>query len=248
VQLEAQPDQKVLAADFVVPFAVTHDAAVATMREWLGRGFWRPGDLSEQALVVNMTAVYVPYWIFSATTHTYWTADTSHTPPGSRSGWYPLAGEHHGQHDGVVVGASGALTAAETAALCPFDLSPAVAPEQADLKSAIVEQFSVPRKYARPLARTLLESREAADCQSHYVPGRCRNLHVNVLVENLSSQPVLLPVWIMAYRYRGRLFRFLINGQSGRATGQAPTSTTKIVVAVAIAVALVLVILAMVAR
>ena len=69
------------------------------------------------------------------------------------------------------------------------------------------------------------------------VPGSRRNLHWNVLVEGLTSEPVLLPVWIMAYRFQGRLFRFLVNGQTGRASGEATISWAKIALAVAIAVA-----------
>jgi hypothetical protein len=58
---------------------------------------------------------------------------------------------------------------------------------------------------------------------------------------------VLLPVWIMAYRYRDVVFRFLVNGQSGKATGRAPTSWRKIAAAVAIGVGAVLLVVAIVA-
>jgi ABC-type Fe3+ transport system permease subunit len=46
---------------------------------------------------------------------------------------------------------------------------------------------------------------------------------------------VLLPVWSVAYRYREQVYRFLLNGQTGKATGQAPTSWQKVIIAVAIA-------------
>jgi len=32
----------------------------------------------------------------------------------------------------------------------------------------------------------------------------------------------------MAYRYRDQLYRFLVNGQTGRVTGQAPVSWKKV--------------------
>ena len=63
---------------------------------------------------------------------------------------------------------------------------------------------------------------------SKYVPGNCRNLKVNVRVEGLTGEPVLLPVWIMAYRYKDQVYRFLVNGQTGQCTGTAPTSYRKI--------------------
>ncbi|MBN2216111.1 MAG: hypothetical protein JW719_01915 [Pirellulales bacterium] len=246
VDLKQEQDRKILSPNRVVPFRVSREEAEAKLRASLGRGLFRPGDLSERAALVKMTPVYVPYWVFDATTHTYWTADTDRTPAGARGDWHPLAGEHHGQHRGLLVGASGALAAAETAKLCPFDLEAGVAPDAVDLDNVTVEQFAVPRKYARPLARAGLEQAEAAVCQAHYVPGRARNVHVNVLVEAQSSEPVLLPVWIMAYRYKDQIFRFLVNGQTGRATGTAPVSWLKIGVAVAVVAAAVLALAALI--
>ncbi len=241
-QLEKKPDAKEIVADAVVPFTITQDKAIADMRQWLGQGFWRPGDLAEQSAVVGMRRVYIPYWVFDAETHTYWTADSSRTPPGARASWFPVAGEHEGEYSGLLVGASGALTGAETAALYPFDLSAAVPPDKIDLENMIFERFTVPRKYARPLARQGLEAGEADACEQ-YVAGKCRNMRVNVRITNLASRPMLVPVWIMAYRYRDQVFRFIANGQTGKSAGQAPVSYQKIGVAVGIAAVVIAVIL-----
>ncbi|MCA9119101.1 MAG: hypothetical protein KDB11_02890 [Planctomycetales bacterium] len=238
-RLENKPDARSMAPARVVPLAVDASVAEATMRRWLGQGFWRPSDLAQQAAVTKMTAVFVPYWIFTARTFTYWTADSSHTPPGARGNWVPMSGEHRGSYSGLLVGASSVLTPGETSALCPFDLGRAVPTNQVDLENVIFEQFRVQRKYARPLARQGLESLERAAC-AEYVPGRNRNLKVNVRLEGLSSEPVLLPIWVMAYRYQNQVFRFLINGQTGKATGEAPTSWKKLFVAVMIVIAILL--------
>lgn len=236
VQLEDKGTGKVLSPDYVVPMTVSQDQAIAAMRKWLGQGMWRPGDLSQAAMVVTTRPVYVPYWVFAATTHTYWTADSSSTPAFARGNWCPVAGEHRGTHEGLLVGASGALTPAETAAICPYNLSAGLPPDQVDLTQATVEDFGLQRKYARPLARSGIEAREQQQCDALYVPGRSRNVHVNVKIEGMTSQPVLLPVWIMAYRYQDKVYRLLVNGQSGRVTGSAPTSTWKILGAIGLGV------------
>jgi hypothetical protein len=243
-QLDEKPDRRVLAPERVVPFAISRELAERIMQRWLGRGFWRPRDILQTALVTSMTPVFVPFWSFQATTDTNWTADTNELPPFSTGIWRPLFGEHQGQQNGVLVGASGVLTARETSALGNYDLSKGVLPYQADLDNITVEEFEVSRKYARPLAYQALEDRESATCDVLYVPGKCRNLHVNVRVTNMESEPVLLPVWIVAYRYRDRVFRFLVNGQTGQESGEAPTSWAKafmiagfVMAAVAIAVA-----------
>lgn len=243
VDMVPQKDAKILAPKRVIPFRLSRGEAVAAMRRWLGRGFFRPGNLSQRAAVVKMQPVYVPYWVFRANTHTYWTADSSRTPPGARGDWYPMSGENHCRHANLLIGASGALTPRETSEICPFDLAGGAPPEEVDLDNVTVEQFSLPRKYARPLARSGLEQREAATVAESDVPGRARNVHVNVRIESLSSEPVLLPVWIMAYRYNDRVYRFLVNGQSGRATGQAPISWLKVALIPAVILAVLLIVL-----
>lgn len=240
VRMVAQPDATTLAPQQVIPFQLDRDKAVTIMRNWLGRGFWRPGDLARQASVVTMVPVYVPYWVFRAHTFTYWTADSSQTPAGACGDWYPQAGEHRGEYTGMLVGASGALGPQETSAICPYDLTTGVPPDQIDLENITVERFTVPRKYARPLARQGLEQAESQTVQSQYVPGRTRNVHVNVRIEQMESEPVLLPVWIMAYRYGQRTHRLLINGQTGRATGTAPISWRKVFLAMLVVIVLVL--------
>ncbi len=239
VKLLEQPRQRTLAPELVVPFQINPSQAQQALLKWLSQGFWRPGDLTQQAQLIKIMPVYLPYWVFEARVHTYWTADTSCTPAGARADWYPISGENQGEYRNLLVGASGALSQEETQALCPFDLAKAVPPNKVDFSAVSVEPFALPRRHARPQARQSLEQLEYQACTA-LVPGRARNVHVNVLVTGMSSRPVLLPVWIMAYRYRDRVYRFLVNGQTGRCTGTAPISWWKVTLAGAF-VALVLV-------
>ena len=209
-KLEQSPDGRELAAQGVVPFLIDQPAAEAALTKWLGSSFWRPSDLANRAEITKIAPVYVPYWMFHARTRTYWSADTNHTPRGARGDWYPLTGHHQGDYRGVLISASSVLSPAETFSLLPFDLNQIVAPSEVDLENAIVEEFRAARKYARPLARSRIEELERDACAG-YVPGSSRNVKVNVLLDGLTSQPILLPVWIMAYRYKGEVYRFLLN-------------------------------------
>lgn len=239
-RLKVEKDAKVLAPEAVVPFATTREDAQAALKKFMGSSFWRPSDLAQVSVLTKITPVYVPYWVFSATAYTHWTADTDQTPPGARADWYPVSGEHTAQYDNVLVGASGALTPAETNDLCPFDLAQAVEPEEVDLENVVYEPFRVQKKYARPQAIHGFEEAERTACRT-LVPGTARNVHVAVRLEGLTSRPVLLPVWIMAYQYRRQTYRFLVNGQTGRHTGQAPFSYAKAAMVGGIAIAAVIV-------
>jgi hypothetical protein len=46
--------------------------------------------------------------------------------------------------------------------------------------------------------------------------------------DQVTFKHVLLPVWISSYRYKNKVFRFLVNGQSGKVKGERPYSIMKI--------------------
>ena len=50
---------------------------------------------------------------------------------------------------------------------------------------------------------------------------------------------ILLPVWMAAYKYSGKSYRFLVNGQTGEVQGERPWSVWKITFAVLGAVVLI---------
>jgi hypothetical protein len=248
-KMTSRPNARTLKPTGVVPFQIPHSQVESLLREWLSQGFWKPGDASQSSVISTVTQVYVPFWVFSATTETAWTADSSSVPMGARGNWRPLTGTHTGQYDGVLVGASGTLTPQEVREIAPFDLTQSVAPETLDLDNVIVEEFRVPRRDARMNAAALVESYEAGQSQQT-IPGTVRNLRVNVRIQNMRSVPLLLPIWIMVYQYREKPYRVLVNGQTGEVYGTAPFSYAKltgVIAAMFIGMLIIIVIAALIA-
>ncbi|MFM8978926.1 MAG: hypothetical protein ACKOSS_00450 [Planctomycetia bacterium] len=210
-----------------VPFAITEARAQEAFRGWLRKGWLRPTRLQQEARLTSMVPAYVPCWAFQAKTSTHWAADSSATPPGARADWCPVGGSSDGMVDGLLVVASGSLRQEEVNALEPWSLSGAVPYAREELEGTVVEDIGLSRRAARPHAMAAIEEAERTRCAAE-VPGRSRNVKVNVLVTDMGSEPVLLPVWIAAYRWRERSFRFVLNGETAKAIGQAPTSVLKV--------------------
>ena len=55
-----------------------------------------------------------------------------------------------------------------------------------------------------------------------------RNLTLATKLDNITWKHVLLPVWVAAYQYKGKSFRFLVNGETGEVSGESPLSWFKI--------------------
>jgi hypothetical protein len=223
-------------AEEVVPFAIDRAEATAAIRAWLGRGFWRPGDLAARARLTELRPVFLPYWCCDTTADVNWVADTNDTPAFADADWCPCGGAFQQTFTNLLVPASGGITPAELAAISPFDRSTVVPGGPEATRGAAVEEFAVGRQRARERLRQLVETL-ARDEAADRAPGSVRNVGVNLLVSGTVSRPTLLPVWIAAYRYRNRPYRVVQNGQTGALTGQAPTSWVKVGVALAIAVA-----------
>ena len=62
---------------------------------------------------------------------------------------------------------------------------------------------------------------------------------------NITFKHILLPVWVSAYRYEGKVYRFLVNARTGEINGDRPYSVAKIaltVIAIIAAVAVIAII------
>ena len=68
------------------------------------------------------------------------------------------------------------------------------------------------------------------------VPGDTqRNLQVRSRYQGRSFKHVLVPVWLVRYRYGSRDFQILANGYTGQVAGERPYSWVKIALAALLA-------------
>ena len=77
---------------------------------------------------------------------------------------------------------------------------------------------------------------------SRFMPGdRYRELRSDTHFENESSDLVLVPIWVLAARWREDKppLRVLVNGQTGAVHGDAPLSAAKIVLTILVVLVLI---------
>lgn len=234
--LREREDVRIPPPRLVIPFQLDQERAGAVFRDWLGRGIFRPGDLRSASKVTEMRGVYVPFWSFSVRCHIYWTADSDFTPPGARAEWAPHFGALATCYEHLLVPASGALSAYEIGKIGTWDLTRSVPYMPEIVRAVPAEAFSVTRKKARAQVVAELEKKVRTDCTPQVPGGRKRNLRTNPLYTGAEATPLLVPVWIFAYEYRGRTYRFLVNGQNGKAEGRAPVSPWRVLAALGLAV------------
>jgi hypothetical protein len=231
-------------AEAFLPFTVDAAEAQGALERFLSeRRFFRPGDLASAAALHSLRPMWWPAWAFSAGARVSWAADSD---AGSRrSRWAPHAGQVELTFREILVSASRGLTEDECERLeGHYRLGSAEGAPRGP-EEAQVERFDVTRSGARRQILAAVEAEAREQVERSHIPGRhFRNVHVAVVLSSLETKRYALPVYVLAYRYRDKLYRVVVHGQDASCVlGKAPVSVAKVVL---VAGAVLLVLLALV--
>jgi DNA-directed RNA polymerase subunit RPC12/RpoP len=231
-----------------LPFLVTEEEARAAMNRWLGRLWFAPSDLVQFARAGRrLQGIYVPYWTYDAETETEYTGqrgtiyyETARVPVvvnGKRQmttqqvakmRWQGKRGRVARNFDDVLVLGATSLPQRFTDAIAPWDLTALSAYEPRYLAGFRAEGYTVPVEEGYARAREIMNEAIAADVRRDIGGDGQRIGRLDTKVGRLTFKHVLLPVWMAAYRYGGKSYRFVINGRTGQVSGERPYSWIKI--------------------
>ncbi len=233
----------------IVPFQVDRRRAQDEFRRWVRKLWLAPNDLKRYAQSdAGLNGIYLPFWTYDCRTasdyrgergddyyvnESYETTNSrGETVVGTRqrkqTRWSPAAGHVDKFHDDVLVMASQTLPANILGAAARWNLKGLV-PYQPEFVSGFqAEAYQVGLREGYPIAKVTIDQ-QVADLVRRDIGGDQQRIHnVATQYSDIKFKHVLLPVWISAYRYRDKVFRFLINGQTGEVSGESPKSLWKI--------------------
>ncbi len=232
----------------VLPFQFEERAAHDAMNDWLGKLWFAPNGLKEYARKGRkMNGIYVPYWTYDADTKSRYQGERGTiyyvTETVMRDGkreqrqvqkirWSPASGRVKRWFDDVLVLASRALPKRYTDALEPWDLA-ALEPYTPEFLAGFqAEGYTVELQDGYDQARAHMDTVIRRDVAFDIGGDRQRIHQISTAVSDVTFKHILLPVWMAAYKYRGKSYRFVVNGQTGRVQGERPWSAWKIAAAV----------------
>ena len=228
----------------VLPFALEEGAARQAMIDWLGNLWFAPNGLTEYARKGRrLSGVYTPCWTFDADTKSAYRGQRGTVYETTRSvrrggkterittqevRWRPVSGRVSRFFDDVVVIASTALPPKFRPGVTHWDLT-ALEPYQPQYLAGFrAEAYTVDLEAAYVEAREIMDRQILRDIRFDIGGDRQRVDHVDTVVSDVTFKHILVPVWLAAYKYRGRSFRFVVNGQTGQVAGERPWSAWKL--------------------
>ncbi|SIO56463.1 hypothetical protein SAMN05444722_3608 [Rhodovulum sp. ES.010] len=232
----------------VLPFALEERDAHKAMTDWLGRLWFAPSRLRDYARKGRkMDGIYVPYWTFDADTRSRYSGARGtvyyETHTVVRNGkrqrvkvqkvrWTPVSGRVARFFDDILVLASASLPKRFTDGLQPWDLSELDPYRPEYLAGFRAEGYTVGLEDGFREARAYMDRVIRRDVKFDIGGDRQQIGALETQVSDVTFKHVLLPVWLAAYKYRGRTYRFVVNGRTGRVQGERPWSAWKIALAV----------------
>lgn len=234
----------------LLPFLVSREQATQAFHRWLRRLWFAPNAVKAFArLEGRLLGLYAPYWTYDASTLTRYTGqrgDNYTVKVGERIEhrirWRPASGTVSRRFDDVLVVGSESLPRELAEKLEPWDVKSLVPYAEEYLSGFLAERYRIDlrRAWARALER--MEEAIRQDVRRD-IGGDHQRIHTLVTRHSdVTYKHVLLPMWICSYRYRDKVYRFLVNARTGEVQGQRPWSWVKIGLAalVALGVALLL--------
>ncbi|RMG06427.1 MAG: hypothetical protein D6731_25790 [Planctomycetota bacterium] len=251
----SERDEGVIVPESVLPFKLDERRARESFRRWVGSLWFAPNDLQQRAAAEGIDGVYMPYWTYDSYTTThyrgqrgeyYWETEYYTDAQGNQQSkqvrktrWYPASGVVRVPFDDVLVCATRSLPHKLLNALEPWDLHELKPYDPAYLSGFIAERYAIGLEEGFKLAEERMKPHIRAACRAD-IGGDTQRVHsMSIRHANVTFKHTLLPLWISSFRYKGKVYRFVVNARTGEVSGERPYSWVKILLAVLAALAVV---------
>jgi hypothetical protein len=253
--------ERVIAPQAVLPFALDKAAAQQLFARWVGSRWFAPGALKATVREADgVKGVYMPWWTYDAATLTSYRGERGRQrrvpevrPNATAQGgaattrvvtdWTPASGAVPVAFDDLLVAGSPSVPPHLARVLDRWNLAQLRPPAAELLAGFTVEVYRTGLEDGFGQARQRMDGAIDAAIRRD-IGGDAQRVHARqTVVDQVRVKHLLMPVWIGAYRFRGKPYRIVVNGQSGEVEGDRPWSAWKIAGAVASALLVLLVLM-----
>ena len=233
--------------DGVLPFQVDGDHAKQNLFQWVNSRWFAPSRFRQERAAGKLNGVYLSYFTFDSMTltaytgqrgeHYYVTVGTGKNQRTERhTRWYPASGNFQRFFDDVLVLANTGLRRDFMLELEPWPLLKVVAFDQQMLAGLMARTYDI------ELDECFVDGKQRIDAAIHAEV--CQRIGGDTQVvssvksryDAMTYKHLLLPVWLLAYKYNNKTFQVFINAATGEVQGERPYSVWKILFAILLAI------------
>lgn len=235
----------------LLPFKITSNEAKRSFKEWI-KGLWfAPNNLKKIHKLDNkLNGMYMPFWTYDSDTITHYTGargtyyyvtktrtvmrdgkSVTETYQERRTRWTNVSGTVYENFDDILILASHSLPRKYADELDPWDLQNLVPYQDQYLAGFKTESYQVDLKSGFKMAKNIMDDEIRQSIRYDIGGDEQRIYSVSSIYNDITYKHILLPVWVCAYRYKEKVYRFLVNARTGEVQGERPWSWIKITLA-----------------
>ena len=224
-----------LKPDYVLPFKLDKDAAVAALKKHYRKRFFLPKTFTSQNQIEKIQGVYVPFWLFDGEAEG--SVDYKATRSRRfRSGQYEITETSHFMvsragalsFEKIPVDASSKMPDAHMDSIEPFDYGELKPFSTAYLPGFLADKYDVTTEDSQGRADTRCESSLEEELRKTVIGYETvMPVRKNICLRRGKVHYALLPVWMLRTKWNDRNFLFAMNGQTGKMVGDLPVDKKK---------------------
>jgi ribosomal protein S27E len=228
--------------DGVVPFQIDRNTAGRNLRRWIRSRWFAPTAFTKRGSRGKFDGTYLPYWTFDSMTNTRYTGqrgDHYWTTQGSgkkkrrvrHTRWRTVSGRFQQFFDDVIVVAAGGLPLKRVRALEPWPLDRCVPFDRGLLAGFLARTYDIELEPGFATARDKIKQALETEVRRRIGGDVQRISSMNTAHAAVTFKHLLLPLWMMAYRFKGETYQVVVNAATGEVQGDRPWSWIKIALA-----------------
>ncbi|MBL4885194.1 MAG: hypothetical protein JKY95_11750 [Planctomycetaceae bacterium] len=239
-----------ISPDGVLPFQITREQAQLRLAKWVKSLWFAPNDFKKQGAQGKFNGVYLPYWTFDSftansyrgqrgVTYTVTVGTGKNRRTVTKVRWYSASGSFQRFFDDVLIPASTGLSPKLTQGIEPWPLHKTLPFTREVLAGYLARTYEVELDDGFIKAKDRMADAIHSDVRRRIGGDRQRIHHINTDHSAITFKYMILPVWLLSYRYKGKVYQLMTNAATGKVAGNRPYSWWKIAGAVLLGGALV---------
>ena len=237
-----------LKPDRVIPFKIDMDTANKNYQLWLKKKLYAPSKLKKEIPYPINSSIYIPSWTYdSESFSTYRGRLGKHytTTVGSgknrrtvtRTRWFRISGVHQKNIDDILICSGNKLKQNQLDQISPFDTNNSYVFDNRFLAGHSAEHYEMSVQDGWKSAQVIINKQIRNEILRKYNYDVIDYLDFTPVYTNIKYKYVILPVWLSNFTYKNKKYHYLVNGETGKISGNYPISIWKVLITVFVCLA-----------
>lgn len=216
--------------EFVIPFAFDKKQAMQALTKHYSKKRLLPSVFSKENHVEEIKGIYVPFWLYDGNsdvdmsfeaTKTYVQQDTQERKEITQ--FYKVHRSGNVPFERIPVDASVKMDNDLMDSIEPFDYSKMVDFTPSYLPGFYAEAYDESEESCKPRAELRITNSSFEEIKSTVVGyDSVRTTNSSIKINHTKVTYTFMPVWLLTTKWKDQIFKFAMNGQTGKMVGNLP--------------------------